>query len=671
MRMHFVDWGIVLALFAVVTVMATLTKRYLKSVADFLAANRCAGPYLLAVAEGTANCGALTIIMLFEIYYAAGFSAYWWFLSLMPLATIATLTGWVYYRFRQTTAMTMAQFFEMRYSRKFRVFMGMLGFVSGVLNFGIFPAVGARFFIFFCQLPASVSVAGLFTISTFALIMFVLISISVYFTLMAGQITVMVTDWIQGIFTYAAFSVILFVTLYRVKWSVILEALLAAPANASLLHPFHTSGAKDFNIWFFVIELVGFLYGYMSWQGSQGYNCSAKSPHAALIGRVVGSWRYITLFMITLLLPVCAYAVMHHPSYAAVANSVNTELSTIANPTIREQMTVPVVLGHIFPVGVMGAMVAVMFAAFIANHNSYLHSWGCMFIQDVVMPLRKKQLTPQGHIRLLRLSVIGVAVIIFLISLLFKQTQYIKMFLALTGAIYLGGSGAAVIGGLYWSRGTTPAAWVAVILGMMIAVFGIVIHQIKPGFFINGQWFALIAMAAAISSYIILSLLGNTRFNMDKLLHRGKYAIEGDNVEVRPKQSLLLLLKEKCKFSADFTLSEKFVYMGTMLFTITWPIVYVIVILYQLFFGTSLESWIKFWHFFVWFTVVLVPCVTVWFAIGGIKDLKELFLTLRTAKRDDSDNGTVLVNRNEDVHVEKQLAPNLRKNSSDKKMNDL
>jgi SSS family solute:Na+ symporter len=350
--------------------------------------------------------------------------------------------------------------------------------------------------------------------------------------------------------------------------------------------------------------------------------------------------------MITLLLPVCAYAVMHHPSYLTLANNVNTELSTIANPTIREQMTVPVVLGHIFPVGIMGAMAAIMLAAFIGNHNSYLHSWGCMFIQDIVLPLRKKPLTPQQHIRLLRLSVIGVAVIIFLFSLLFKQTQYIKMFLALTGAIYLGGSGAAVIGGLYWSRGTTLAAWVAVILGMIIAVFGIVIHQIKPGFFINGQWFAFIAMAAASSSYIVLSLLGNTRYNMDKLLHRGKYAVEGDVVKVKPRLSLLSLIKNKCKFSADFTISEKFVYMGTTLFTIVWPSIYVLVILYELFFGTSLECWISFWHFFVWFVVGLIPCVTLWFAIGGIKDLKELFVTLRTAKRDDSDNGTVSANQN-------------------------
>ena len=37
------------------------------------------------------------------------------------------------------------------------------------------------------------------------------------------------------------------------------------------------------------------------------------------------------------------------------------------------------------------------------------------------------------------------------------------MFLALTGAIFVGGAGSAIIGGLYWKRGTTAAAWTAMV----------------------------------------------------------------------------------------------------------------------------------------------------------------------------------------------------------------
>ena len=46
---------------------------------------------------------------------------------------------------------------------------------------------------------------------------------------------------------------------------------------------------------------------------------------------------------------------------------------------------------------------AVMLAAFISTHDTYLHSWGSIFIQDVVLPFRKKPFAPRQQMWLLRL----------------------------------------------------------------------------------------------------------------------------------------------------------------------------------------------------------------------------------------------------------------------------
>lgn len=80
------------------------------------------------------------------------------------------------------------------------------------------------------------------------------------------------------------------------------------------------------------------------------------------------------------------------------------------------------------PAGLLGAFVAVMLAALVSTDEAYLHSWGSIFIQDVLVPWRCKRLEAQEHIRWLRLSILGLAVFSFLFSLLFKQSKYILLF---------------------------------------------------------------------------------------------------------------------------------------------------------------------------------------------------------------------------------------------------
>ncbi|MBN1211495.1 MAG: sodium:solute symporter [candidate division Zixibacteria bacterium] len=633
-----IDWTIVFAILAFMILSVIASKTLMRSVADFLAAGRSAGRYIICVSSGIAALGAITIIANLEMNLIAGFSMSWWGLTMGLVVLIVKVSGWVIYRFRQTRCLTLAQFFEVRYSRKFRIFAGIICFMSGIINFGIFPAVGARFFIYFCGLPLSVSVFGL-DISTFPLVMIILLSISLYFVFTGGQIAIIIADFFQGMFISIVFVVLLLFIFATLNWTHIFEALAAAPTEASLINPYHTSAVKDFNFWYFLIGVIGVLYGAMSWQGTQGYNASARSAHEAKMGGVLGSWRELPQTLLFLFVPIVAYTILNHPSYTDISNSVNSAIADLDSEAVRSQLKVPLVLSHLLPRGLIGAFVAVMLAAFISTHDSYLHSWGSILIQDVIMPFRKRPFSPRQHLKVLRLAILFVAVFIFTFSLLFRQSQYILLFFAITGAIFAGGSGAVIIGGLYWKRGTAAAAWAAMLTGSSIAVGGIIIHQLEADFFINGQMFWAIGMFASTVIYVTVSLLGKRRVHdMDKLLHRGRYAIEGELkvVEKVPSRGWKLF-----GMGREFTRFDKFIYIANYIWTGAWTIVFIVGTVYNLTHEVSDKAWMAFWKIYLYIQLGLAIIVIFWFAIGGFKDLKVMIHRLRTMKRDDRDDGFI------------------------------
>ena len=141
-NMSWIDWSIMAVPMVIVCFIAYRTNAYMKGVSDFLSAGRVAGRYLVCTAAGMAGMGVISVVGAFEQRSVAGFSSLWWGMLGFPVGVIVSISGFVIYRYRETRALTLAQFFEMRYSRNFRIYAGILGAVSGILNYGIFPAIG-------------------------------------------------------------------------------------------------------------------------------------------------------------------------------------------------------------------------------------------------------------------------------------------------------------------------------------------------------------------------------------------------------------------------------------------------------------------------------------------------------------------------------------------------
>ena len=688
MNLSIIDWLIIVIVLGGMFISVSFTKGLMRSVTDFLSAGRSAGRYLISVSSGAAGLGAISIVSFLEVGYITGFSFQWWGLSQGMILLAITTSGWVIYRFRQTRSLTLAQFFEKRYSRNFRIFAGTVAFVCGLINFGIFPAVGAQFFISYCGFPDF-----FLGIPTFPLVMIFLISIALYFVYTGGQIAVIIADFFQGVFLIVVLFIITIFLYKNVGWDQVSDSLKNTPIkiaeeevqklqneesfkllsdleklekiedinhkiqNSSLINPFKTSQVEDFNLTYFLIGLIGMFYGALSWQGHQAYNSSAKSAHEAKMAAVLGDIRWKPQGLFIFLVPVLTYVFMNHPDFQSIADNVNRTLESLDTQTLKSQMRAPIVLSEVLPVGLLGAFAALMLAAFISTHDTYLHSWASIFVQDVMMPLRKKPFNKEEHIKALRYSIFGVAIFIFVFSLVFDQNQEIALYFAVTFAIFAGGVGAVIIGGLYWDKGTTEGAWAAMIIGATIAVTGTIVPQFSDTWLndaenltgfknfilklreINGIKYYALSMGFSSLSYIVVSLLTfKERMNMDKLLNRGIYSIKEEikviDENVKPIFKIIGIGKE-------FTIEDKITYLVSYIWNIFFTLVFVFGTIYNLSNSVSDESWMVYWKYQIYINVVFSFIIIIWFTIGGFVDIKKMFRSLSSSERDHGDTGWV------------------------------
>jgi len=760
--MHLVDWLIVAAPMVLVFYVARRAQKFVKGVSDFLAAGRVAGRYVLAVASGEAGMGLISVVAMFEAYYNSGFAYSFWNQLYVPVGMLMVLTGYCIYRYRETRAMTMGQFFEMRYSRAFRIYAASLQSLSGVVNYAIFPAVGARFLIYYCDLPLSINLFG-WVFPTFALVMALFLTAAVVVVSLGGQITIMVTDCILGILSYPLYAIVVIALLVKFSWDGdMAPTLMEREPGESMLNPFDIDKLRSFNLFYIFVGLFSNVFNRMAWSGTQGYNAAAINAHEQKMGAVLGTWRAGFQSMMIVLLAVAGYTYLNNDSFsdeAAVAreeltwkaandvaveshfegvkrevrqyidtgemsaeltawsseehfedNDANEPLRDMVKEAlasqgkgtaqtfgaIHDQMRVPIALRHILPIGVTGVFCALCVFLLISTDTTYMHSWGSIIVQDIVLPVRGRAFTAQQQLRLLRLIIAAVAAFAFFFSLFFAQVDFILMFFAITGAIWLGGAGPCIVGGLYWRRGTSGGAFAALTSGSILAVGGIIaqktwVEHIYPWleaggtrlarvrtvveglsrplepyvewrvtpdeFPINSQEIYFISMLVGVILYVAVSLLwGKEAFNMERMLHRGKYRRAGEDEIVEEPLSLRTLYRVFLGITSEYTRGDRVLAWSVFFYSMLWGFGSFVVLTVWNAIAPWPDSW---WADWFWLYNLVVPGIiavvsTVWFTIGGSWDLRRLFQRLEEKEEDLLDDGRVIghVSADEVAHVD-------------------
>ncbi|HEY5140957.1 MAG TPA: hypothetical protein VIJ25_16815, partial [Methylococcales bacterium] len=162
--------------------------------------------------------------------------------------------------------------------------------------------------------------------------------------------------------------------------------------------------------------------------------------------------------------------------------------------------------------------------------------------------------------------------------------------------------------------------------------------------------YSLLAITMTFIIFFVVSWLDRVlgkapAFNIDKMLHRGQYAIvEGPAVTHQPEKWLYRVLQ----IDHEFTRNDRIIYFGIMIFTLVQVALFIGLTVVHLVWGIGVEGWSLYWRIYLWVNLVLGCGVTVWLTVGGLKDMMALFRRLKTAQRDIRDDGMVINQQNAD-----------------------
>jgi SSS family solute:Na+ symporter len=86
---------------------------------------------------------------------------------------------------------------------------------------------------------------------------------------------------------------------------------------------------------------------------------------------------------------------------------------------------------------------------------------------------------------------------------------------------------------------------------------------------------------------------------------------------------------------------DKFITAITLIWPVVFTLIFIGVTIYAYRYGLTAEWWLGYWHWWTWFAFVVAAIVTIWFIIGGFRDLRRMFKRLEAYVPDEDDDGRV------------------------------
>ncbi|HIE04724.1 MAG TPA: sodium:solute symporter family protein [Candidatus Latescibacteria bacterium] len=485
---HFtlLDWAIVLVYVVGAGAAGLMGRKYVKTIEDFIVAGRGLNPYLAIATLAGTEMGLVTVVYMAEQGYKNGFSAFFIGLAAGLGMAILGFTGFLIKGFRASGAMTIAEYYEMRYSKGVRWVGGLVIATAGILNMGVFLKAGALFLTQVTGLPEVLSLGGR-DVPVLNLVMTVLLIVVLLYTVVGGMISVVFTDYIQFVVLSLGFILATVVVLSKVGLGSIAHAVVEYRGMDGLSPFSNPNYGWSYVVW----QILLFTTASATWQTAAMRVSATRSPEVARKVYRLTSLVWIGRAILPIFWGVAAIAYF------------GTKMEGVAEGSLK---AMPAMLGQIIPIGILGLLTAGMLAAFMSTHDSYLLAWSSVITQDLIAPLFRRGLSTRARIILTRVLIVLIGAFLLVWGLWYQLPGTMWDYLALTGTMYLSGTLAILTCGLYWRKANRTGAYTAIALGVIFPVSQLFLLDKVNAFLKASLGFELSPGLAGMSAYIVAML---------------------------------------------------------------------------------------------------------------------------------------------------------------------
>lgn len=492
-----IDWIIMIVYLSTTIYIGLWVRKYVENLQGYIVAGRKIRVSLGIATFTATELGTVTFVYFGELGYVAGFSAF--IIGILALVAYVFVgrTGFIIEKLREYGMMTIPEFYQLRFNKNVRILGGIILFLGGVLNMGIFLKFDGIFLS---------EVMG-FGPQAVGFIMALMLIVVMSYTILGGMFSVVVTDFMQYVILSVAMLITTVFVLLEVDLSQLSTAVTTNLGEGGVNPIVNERFGWSFIVWILVTNVASAAL----WQPGTSKALSAKSPDVAK-----------KIFWVTGLTFAGRAMIPMFWGVAALAYFGTGESTTAA---------MPMLLGEVLPVGFLGLLVAGLLAASMSTYSSYVLAWSSVLTLDVISTIKKGGFTERTTILITRVvsGLIGLFLLVF--GLWYEIPETAFQYIFITGTMYTAGALGTITAGLYWKKANDVGANAALILGAIVPAAFLILEKFSEhlpnwlSFVTNVNFAGMLSFVLAALGMIIGSLL-TQKSNPAKLIIESEVSYE-------------------------------------------------------------------------------------------------------------------------------------------------